>query len=211
MVAHPHRGFVSALVLAAGESSRMGQLKALLPWYGRTLIEFQVETLLSSGVDQVIVVTGHRAEEVEDVLAEQPVEIVQNPDFLKGKTTSIKAGLRALDPRAQAILLLHVDQPRPSQIVMRIIREHFEHDALITSPRFEGRGGHPVIFCINLLPELMAIDEVSQGLRAVYERHVNEINALPLKTPIVLLDMNTPPDYRKAIDLFDSGPVRALF
>ncbi len=103
---------VSAVLLAAGESTRMGTLKALLPWQGSTLVEYQVDSLLRAGVTEVVVVVGHRAAEVEAAVGgREGVVAVVNPDYRQGKTTSIKAGLRSVSPDAGAVLILAVDEP----------------------------------------------------------------------------------------------------
>ena len=203
MAAEDRRDFLSAVLLAAGESTRMGQLKALLPWFGRTLVQFQVDALLQGGADQLIVVTGHRADEVAMVVAERPVVLVHNPDYAGGRTTSIKAGLAHVDPRARAVLVLGVDQPRPARLVARVVRAHFERGALITTPGYQGKGGHPIVFDTRLLPELRAISEERQGLREVLNRHRDAMVRIEVRTPVVLLDLNTPEDYRRAIEAFE--------
>ena len=133
---------ISAILLAAGESTRMGRLKALLPWQGATLIEYQVASLLDAGVSQLVVVVGHRGDEVgAPIVGRAGVTTVENPDYRQGKTTTIKAGLRAISPDAAAILVLAVDQPRPRDILRTVIEAHLARSPLITSPVYDGRGG----------------------------------------------------------------------
>lgn len=194
---------VSAILLAAGESTRMGRLKALLPWQGATLIEYQVGSLLDAGVSQLVVVVGHRGDEVGAPIAgRSDVTTVENPDYRQGKTTSIKAGLRALSPDATAILVLAVDQPRPPDVLRTVIESHLARSPLITSPVYGGRGGHPMIFDTSLLPELAAITEESEGLREVTRRHASDIYKLELDDPVVRVDVNTPEDLQAALPLF---------
>ena len=126
----------------------MGQLKALLPWRGTSLIEHQVAELQSAGIARVIVVLGYQAEQVKAVLeGREGVSCVANPDYRRGKTTSIKAGLQALGPEEpSALLVLNVDQPRgagdtPATSSSIIILG----DSLITIPTFRGKGGHPIV------------------------------------------------------------------
>lgn len=191
-----------AILLAAGESSRMGQLKALLPWQGRTLLEHQVSCLLEGGAERVVVVLGHRAEELRPLLeGKNGVAWTLNPDYLQGKTTSIKAGLLALDEvGVEDILLLNVDQPRSAGDVARILEEHRSRNYVVTVPEFRGKGGHPIVLSAALLPELRQISEESQGIKAVVRRHPEAVHRIPLDNPEILLDLNTPEQYRAAVE-----------
>jgi len=190
---------VSAILIAAGESSRMGRLKPLLPWRGTPLVEYQVASLIDGGASEVVVVLGHRHEEVTPFVSGQGVRFVVNPSYRVGKTTSIKAGIRDLDPKTTDILLLAVDQPRPPRIIDAVLRSHLRSAALITSPRYAGRGGHPLAFASALRAELEAITEEGQGIRAVLLAHEAEVNAVPIDDPIVRVDINTAEDYEKAL------------
>ena len=189
-----------AILLAAGESSRMGQLKALLPWRGQTLLEHQVSALREGGADRVVVVLGHRADELRPLLqGKDGVSWTLNPDYLQGKTTSIKAGLSALDSSSvNDVLLLNVDQPRSAEDIGRILNQHRVHDYAVTVPEYRGKGGHPIVLSARLLPELSEIDEESQGIKAVVRRRPESVNRIPLDNPEILLDLNTPEDYRAA-------------
>ena len=195
---------ISAIILAAGESTRMGRLKALLPWQGSTLIQYQVESLQEAGVDQVVVVVGHRWEEVEAPVRGQPgVETVVNPDYKQGKTTSIKTGLSRVSPSAQAVLVLAVDQPRPVSILKSLLDVHLERGNLITCPEYGGHRGHPFIFSATLMSELAAITEEGQGLREVVDRHRADTYRMAVDNPIVNADMNSPEDLKEAERLFE--------
>ena len=191
-----------AILLAAGESSRMGRLKALLPWQGSTLLEHQAAALLEAGADRVVVVLGHRATELEAILkGKDRVSSTVNPDYLQGKTTSLKTGLRAAaeyDPGV--ILILNVDQPRKPETIRQVLQHHLAGESLITIPTFNGKGGHPIAIAAELLPEVGSIEEESQGLKAVTRRHENSTARVELGTSEVLLDLNTPEDYEMALD-----------
>ena len=191
-----------AILLAAGESSRMGRLKALLPWRGQTLLEHQVSALLEGGADTVVVVLGHRADELRPLLqGKDGVSWALNPDYLQGKTTSIKVGLSALDTGAvDDILLLNVDQPRSAEDIGRILNQHRVHDYAATVPEYNGKGGHPIVLSARLLPELREIDEESQGIKAVVHRHTESVHRIPLDSPEILLDLNTPEQYQAAVE-----------
>ncbi|MXY21311.1 MAG: nucleotidyltransferase family protein [Dehalococcoidia bacterium] len=194
--------FVSAVLTAAGLSSRMGRPKPLLPWRGKTLVESQIQSLLEAGANEVIVVLGHEAEEVAPYVSGKAVRDVMNPLYKEGRTSSIRAGLEAVSPDATDIVIMAVDQPRTPQIVSDVINAHLEAGALLTSPRYLGRGGHPLIFSACLLPELGRISEKNQGLREVFERHRAEINEVVFDDPAIRLDLNTPEAYNEAFEKY---------
>ena len=195
-----------AILLAAGESTRMGQLKALLPWRGRPLIQHQTTALLDGGAKGVIAVLGHRANELKPLIEGRPnLTCALNPHYQQGKTTSIKAGLTALEsltanqPALDEILLLNVDQPRTPAIIAQILQSHSAARQPITVPQHHGKGGHPIILTANLIPELQQITEETQGLKALIRRHYQTINRPPIPTPEILLDLNTPEQYHAAL------------
>lgn len=194
--------FISAILTAAGLSSRMGSPKPLLPWQGKTLVESQIDTLLQAGASEVIVVLGHRAAEVASYIEGESVLGVINHQYKEGRTSSIRAGLDAVSPDASDIIIMAVDQPRTPEIVSQVIAAHLKADALLTSPRYRGRGGHPLVFSAALLPELSQISEENQGLREVFERHRPEINQVHFDDPAIRLDLNTPEAYREAYERY---------
>ena len=197
-------GSVGALLLAAGLSQRMGALKALLPWQGTTLLAYQASTLQSVGLNPVLVVLGHRAEELKPhVPSVTGVRYLLNPDYLKGKTTSLKTGLSALDPRdTDAVLVLNVDQPRSPQTLETILREHRQFTDLITIPTYKGKGGHPIILSLELLDEIMGVSEEDQGLKGVVRRHGKNTRLVEMGSDEVLIDLNSEQDYQDALDRF---------
>ena len=192
----------------------MGDLKALLHWGGQTLIGHQIEALSSAGVSRIVVVLGHQSDRLESLLRGRPgVECVYNPDYRQGKTTSLKAGLAAVrgsaveGPPEDFMLLLNVDQPRSAGIVRRVIELHHSgpHDPaprshLITVPTYGGKGGHPIALSTTLMPELIDISEDTMGLKAVVRRHAEDTVRVEVDAPEILLDLNTPDDYRKALE-----------
>ena len=191
----PH---VSAILTAAGESSRMGRPKALLPWRGKALVEYQASSLLEGGASEVVVVLGHEHEKIAPYVVGEGVRYVVNPHYALGKSTSIRAGLHELGPEVTDVVLLAVDQPRPPEIVSRVVDSHLQAGALITSPRYRGRGGHPLVFSAALREELAAITEEGQGVRAVFRAHAPDVNEVHVDDPVIRLDLNTPEDYRQA-------------
>lgn len=194
-------GSVASILLAAGASERMGQPKALLPWDGSTLLEYQISSLTSSNVGRSMVVLGHHSEEFIPILSNRSnVKWVYNPDYLNGKTTSIKSGILALGAIPEkALMILNVDQPRTPEVISAIVNEHMRSSSIITLPYYDGKRGHPIVISTSLLPELMAISEDTKGLKAVTRRYEVDTHAMVMETAQVLLDINTPEDYQIAL------------
>ncbi|HLF04627.1 MAG TPA: nucleotidyltransferase family protein [Dehalococcoidia bacterium] len=210
---------IAALLLAAGESRRMGRLKALLPWpsqygEGTTLLAHQIRALQEAGVDRVVVVLGHQAERLRPVVEAlqqeglSGVSWTANPHYRQGKTTSIKAGLAALASEPlesdqgkawDSLLILNVDQPRTADTLRHLLAQHRQGGSRITIPTYQGKGGHPVILDAALRDELREIDEATEGLRAVVRRHQGSVRRVAVDTAEVLWDLNTPEQYREAV------------
>ena len=201
--------FTSAILLAAGVSRRMGTLKALLDWQGRPLVMHQIVALRAAGADEVVVVLGHRADELQariganrDVYLAGGARCVVNTHYAEGKTTSIKTGLRAISVGPQhdgPILMLNVDQPRSAELIRTVLDAHSCGGALITIPTCGGKGGHPIVVARSLYQELLEIGEITQGMRAVTQRHLAETQRVELGERELLWDFNTPEQYRAAL------------
>ncbi len=181
----------------------MGRPKPLLSWHSVPLVGYQIASLLEGGVSEVVVVLGHEHEKVEPHIKGHNVRSVFNPDYLQGRTTSIKAGLAVLDP-GRDVLLLGVDQPRPPEVVRAVLESHIGSSAPITSPRHKGHGGHPLAFSSRLRDELESITEEGQGLREVFANHRDDVNEVLIDDPIVLLDVNDPDAYEEARKRFSA-------
>jgi CTP:molybdopterin cytidylyltransferase MocA len=169
-------------LLAGGESTRMGTPKPLLDWGGHPLVEYQVSQLREAGAETLIVVLGHRADEVLSYVHRAGAQAIINELYTEGRASSV----------------LNVDQPRPSWVTRRLLDEHRRSHALITVPTFESRRGHPVLFDGGLAPELREAREATEGMRAVMQAHEREILEVAFDTPVVVLDMNVPEEYEKA-------------
>ena len=191
---------VGAVLLAAGVSQRMGRPKALLPWQGLPLITHQIRTLRRAGLRPIAVVLGHRASDISPYAGnEYGASMLLNPFYRKGKTTSLKTGLRALDPRkTDSVLILNVDQPRSQETLETIIDHHNRNSSLITIPTHNRKRGHPVVISLKLFDELMSISEARRGLKQVIHYHTRDVNTIEMTSDEVLLDLNTPEDYKTA-------------
>jgi molybdenum cofactor cytidylyltransferase len=208
----------SAILLAAGESTRMGRPKPLLPWGETSLLEYQAGELRAAGVDDIVVVLGHAADEVRPSVP-AGARVVVNEAYREGRASSLRAGAEALPDGADPIVVLSVDQPRPRQITEQLLRRHRDAGALITLPAGDGKRGHPVVLAGALLPELRAASEEAQGLRGVIAAHEDDLQVVHYmlvthesavgdpdwSALIVTLDINTPNDYEQALTLFGLG------
>ena len=196
---------LAAIVLAAGESTRMGQPKALLPWGGVPLVRHQVDLLAAQpAVDPMIVVVGALLDEVQATLDSTPARVVTNPRFREGRATSLAAGARALKGRPTSVLVVSVDQPLAPELLDPLVTAwQAEPDALLR-PTFAGRSGHPLIVPADVAPELAQVTEATQGLRAVVTRHRHRLRSVPVESELAVLNLNTPADVAAAEP--SSGP-----
>ncbi len=198
---------VTGIILAAGESTRLGQFKPLLPWPAEvdhdTLVAYQARQLLSAGADPVIVVTGARSDEVGCEARRAGATVVFNAGYEQGKSTSVRAGVLA-SPEGRSVLILGVDQPRAAAVLSALCTEHLEPDGILI-PTYQGRRGHPPVFGPLLRQELLAINEESQGLRAVLRAGAAHIKLLDFDDRQVLLNINAADDLVMARQLF-AGP-----
>ena len=187
--------FVSALLLAAGESQRMGRLKQLLPLGGSTLIEVVLENLLRSRLQEVIVVLGFGAEEIRPRVEAKGVRVAVNPRYKEGMASSLRVGLDALDPRAEGILVALADQPFiPPEVIDRLIEAFQGTSKGIVVPTFQGRRGHPVIFHRRYMEELRSLSG-DQGGRKLLHRNPEDLLGVEVDCPGVITDIDTLEDY----------------
>lgn len=182
---------ISAVVLAAGSSSRMGRPKPLVPLGEVPLLARVLASVRRSAVGQVVVVLGHEADRVRREVSMDGATIVVNPDYEAGMSTSIRAGLRAADPRAEGFLIVLADQPFVSAATMdALIRRRAESAAKIIIPTYRGIRGNPVLLDRDLSSEALAITG-DQGCRAIFGDHEAEILEVPVDDPGVILDLDT--------------------
>jgi molybdenum cofactor cytidylyltransferase len=186
---------LSAILLAAGESRRMGKLKQLMPLGQSTIIERAIDNLTASAVDEVIVVLGHKAEEIKEAISTRSVKIAFNPSYGEGMSTSIIAGLKLVDPRAQAVMLALGDQPSvDSQTINRLIDEFHKSDKGIALPTYKGRRGHPVIFAASYKAELLKL-KGDIGAREIIKHHPQDVLEVAVDSAGVISDIDTEEDY----------------
>ena len=192
---------IFAVVLSAGESSRMGRPKALLPIEGQTFIEKIVGALKQSTVGKVIVVLGHNAEEMRARIAHLPAEILVNSNYKSGQLSSLQTAVRRLESEADCdALLVHlVDHPYiDPALVDEMIRRFYESKKLIVVPCRQGRRGHPVIFARELFTELLDAP-LDQGAKAVVNAHRDETLEIETDQEGIVVDIDTPDLYRQHV------------
>ena len=196
---------ICAIVLAAGESRRMGCQKLLLPFGGKTVIGHVVDELLRSDIEAVYVVVGHQGNRIAEELSPRPITIVANPDYKRGMLSSVRCGLQALPQQCETVVVALGDQPAiTSELVNDIVRASSSTDKQILVPTYQGKRGHPLLFSIHYCDEIMtSFDTV--GLRGLLLAHPEDIFELSVSTPDVLSDMDYPEDYRRELASFDEN------
>ena len=183
---------VAAILLAAGQSRRMGAFKPLLPFGDQTVIESCLHYLTQSQIQNIVVVLGHRADEIRVLLND--VQIAVNPDLQSEMGASIAVGIRALPETARATFIALVDHPAvPASILSTMVNE-WHNDSRMIIPTWQNRGGHPVLVDLSFRNELLNLD-ASGGLKALFKTHQSDVKRLPVDSPFVARDMDTWDDY----------------
>ena len=181
---------VAAILLAAGQSRRMGAFKPLLPFGNKTVIKSCVDYLTQSQIQSIVVVLGHRADEIRGLLKDVTVAVNPEPNSEMG--ASIAVGVQAVT--AKAVIIALVDHPAvPSTIVSDLIAE-WQSGARIVIPTWQNRGGHPVLVDLSFREELVSLDQAG-GLRSFFQNHAEQVHRLPVDSPFVARDMDTWDDY----------------
>lgn len=189
---------ISAIVLAAGQSVRMGSQKVLLPYGKSTVIEHIVNVLKTGGVDEVVVITGHQSENVAAALSKTAAKIVRNEQYLSGMLSSVRCGVRAASANTQAYLVALGDQPSIRASVVATLVAAFAAEptdqGVILVPTFDRRRGHPLLFSRHFREDaLHRFDET--GLRGLLDAYPERIRDIAADESGILRDMDYPADY----------------
>ena len=189
-----------AIILAAGESKRMGRQKLLLPFGRNTVIETIVRTALDSSADGTLVVLGADQDEVRQALKTYPVRLAVNEDFALGMLSSIQAGFQSLAGGVRAALIMLGDQPAiPAEVLDDLIAAYRSEGLGIVIPVHGRRRGHPVLIDMKYRAEIMGLDP-EVGLRQLVLAHPRDVLEVEASTPAVLADMDVPADYVVELD-----------
>ena len=186
---------ISGIVLAAGRSSRLGRPKQLLPLGGFPLLTHVLRNAAASKLDEVVLVLGHEAARIGSAVGDWGQRVVVNPDYAAGQSTSLRAGLAAVDPTADAALILLGDQPQVGPaIIDALIAAYRASGGAIVVPSYGGSQGPPVLFDRTLFPELAAVTG-DEGARGVVRARAAEVVAVPVGDGPPPRDVDTEEDY----------------
>lgn len=191
---------LAALILAAGESRRMGASKALLPYAGRTFLQHLLEVTRHPRIGLTRVVLGANAEDIRSQAWLDPAIVVIHPDWEQGQLSSLQVVLRSLpEGLTEGILLCLVDHPLISSALVSELIAVFDKDpSRIVLPTWRGKRGHPVVFPSRLYSELLAAPP-AVGARAVVWAHAKEVVEVPTNEEGAVLNLNDPDTFRRAI------------
>jgi CTP:molybdopterin cytidylyltransferase MocA len=197
---------VAAILLAAGRSRRMGKFKPLLPFGDTTVIQSCLDNLRAAGIEEIVIVVGHRADDIRTHLHDSRLAFAFNPDPNSEMSASIVRGLGLVDRNAPAFLIALVDHPAVDAGTIRAIIESWKRGAKLVQPEHAGRGGHPVLIDASFRRDLLDLDP-NAGLRSFFEAHRQDVLRLAVESPYVARDMDTWEDYlRLHEDLFGRPP-----
>jgi molybdenum cofactor cytidylyltransferase len=189
---------IGGVVLAAGGARRYGAPKLLLPWKGEAIVRQVVKTALSAGLYPVVVVAGEQIADIRAAVSDLDVQLVHNPDWESGQSSSVKAGLDALPANVGGCIFLLGDQPRtPTALVSGLVEKHAASLSPIVAPLIDGQRGNPVLFDRGTFPDLMGLSGDSGG-RSLFARY--PVEWVPWHDAGVLLDVDTPQDYQRLQD-----------
>jgi molybdenum cofactor cytidylyltransferase len=186
---------VSGVILAAGQSKRLGSPKQLLELGGEPVIRHVLRNAAGSDLSQIVLVLGYRAAEIADAAGEWGQNLVINPDFATGQSSSLRLGLSAIDPTAEAVLFLLGDQPQVTpQMIDTIIGAFTKGEGRLVMPSYRGTRSNPVLFAREFFPELARVTG-DQGARNVLDAHHDEVRTVGIDAEPPM-DVDTDEDYQ---------------
>ncbi len=188
---------VAAIVLAAGQSQRMGAFKPLLPFGDKTVIETCIAHLRDGGVGSVIVVLGQgpQAEELKAHLKDSQVTFAINPDPTSEMSASISSGVRQLPVQTKVVVITPGDHPAVPSEVVAILIDEWKKGARLVMPTWNGRGGHPVLIDLSFRDELLNLHS-DRGLKALFDDRPEHVCRISVGSNYIARDMDTWDDYR---------------
>jgi molybdenum cofactor cytidylyltransferase len=192
---------IAGLILAAGESRRMGRDKALLTYRGRSFLETIVNNLGAAGIEKITVVLGHHAEIIQRALNLAAVRVVVNHNYQRGQTSSLQVGLAAaVADSPEAVVLCLVDHPAISTEVIGKLTERFEstHPPVLI-PTHEGQRGHPIVINRTLFPEFLALPP-EEPANTVIRKYRDATQFVEVADPGILLDVDDPATYNRLVE-----------
>jgi len=198
---------ISAVILAAGESRRMGeQNKLLLPVGGEAMLVKLATSVCASDVGQVLVVIGHEAEKIRRELNEFPLNFVYNPNFSEGMTTSIKYGVKEVSHECDGLLICLGDMPfintsEINKLIHTFVQNRIKEKKLIVVPVFKGQRGNPVLFSSEFRNDILDHKKES-GCKGVIMNNSESVMEIQMDNDNILLDVDTLEDFQRTAEVF---------
>ena len=198
---------ISAVILAAGESRRMGkQNKLLLPVGGESLLFKLIKSVCASDVGQVLVVIGYEADKIRLELKDLPLSFVYNPNFSEGMTTSIKSGVKEVSPDCDGLLICLADMPfiktsDINKLIRAYVLNRIKEKRLIVVPVFKGQRGNPVLFSSEFRNDILQHKKES-GCRGIIMNYPESVKEIEMDNDNMLLDVDTLEDYQSVSESF---------
>jgi molybdenum cofactor cytidylyltransferase len=192
---------IAGLILAAGESRRMGRDKALLIYHGQSFLKTIIDNLGAAGIEKVTVVLGHHAETIQRAVNLAPVRVVVNHDYQRGQTSSLQLGLAAAAADSpEAVILCLVDHPAISAEVIGKLKERFESTYRpVLIPTHEGQRGHPVVISQELFSELLALPP-EEAANTIIRKYRDATQFVEVADPGILVDVDDPETYERLVE-----------
>jgi molybdenum cofactor cytidylyltransferase len=189
----------AALVLAAGSATRMGRLKQLLPLGDGTVLRHSIDALRRAGVNEIVVVCGPDPRKYEAALAHSGARLVPNEAAVSEMADSVRLGLGQIDRAAfSGIYVCLADHPLVrAETCAAMLKLHRRSPEKIIIPAFRGRRGHPVLFPASVIGDIFS----TASLRDIVRRDPERLLVVDVEDEGVVLDMDTEPDYRRAVEL----------
>jgi nicotine blue oxidoreductase len=192
---------VCGIVLAAGAGSRFGGRKLLALFRGRPLIEATLCNLRGAPVDEIIVVLGAEGERLRIICSVYGARVVENPDWAKGISTSVRAGLQACEPETRAAVVSLGDQPLVEAEAVRRLVEAFDGGAQVAVATYDGQPRNPVLFARGAWPLLERELSGDKGAKVILKRHAELVTEVPCDDVADPTDVDTVDDLRRLEDV----------
>ncbi|MCU0472375.1 MAG: nucleotidyltransferase family protein [Bacteroidales bacterium] len=187
------------IILAAGESKRMGTSKMLLPFKGKTIIENVIGTVVMSGVDKTIVVLGSGSNEIQQIIGRLPVKCCYNENYKQGMLSSVKCGFKNLPERFDAALIFLGDQPMVEiSVINNVIDAYRNSGKGILMPVSLNKRGHPLMIDSKYRNEIESLDQ-GEGLRSLAQKFSDDVLEVEVNTSSILKDIDTMDDYNNEL------------
>ena len=192
----------SAIILAAGESTRMGEPKPLVRFGKLTFLETVRQNVKNAGIEDISIVLGHKADQITKELNLSPNDFIINHNYQFGQFSSVKTGVKNLKPNCTGVFLALVDQPQIGSNVLAKLRKNFEENPdKIVIPTFKGKRGHPPVLPKWLFPEIITANSTTQKTSAIIHSHPDKIYELEINDESILWNINT----KEALSLYSSS------